>query len=105
MSALLVELARTILFLSSPPHVQSEDALLEGVSCPTWRSCKTLPLVRLATHKLLVYGEAVFVLELLAITLSDKHKANVLKKIMTGLKLFISFYIVNGIQKFNSFKC
>ena len=65
MSALFLELDRTVLFLSSPlvPHGEVE---------------KALPVVRLATKKLLVSVDAVVGLELLATTLADKHMATVL---------------------------
>ena len=65
MSAIFLELNRTILFLSSPlaPHGEVE---------------KALPVVRLATKKLLVSVDAVVGLELFAITLADKHMATVL---------------------------
>ena len=46
MSALFLELARTIIFLSSPRHPHGEVA-------------KTLPVVRLATKKLLLSVDAV----------------------------------------------
>ena len=61
MSALLVELDRTILFLSSPLAL-----------------AKALPVVRLATKKVLVSVDAIFGIELLATTLADKHMAIVL---------------------------
>ena len=41
MSALFLELARTVLFLSSSHlHVFIKDDLLNGGPCPTWRSGK-----------------------------------------------------------------
>ena len=65
MFALFLELDKTIIFLSSPLALHGEVA-------------KTLPVVRLATKKLLVSVDAVVGLELLATTLADKHKATVL---------------------------
>ena len=65
MSALFLELKRTVLFLSSPLAPQGEVA-------------KYLPVVRLATKKLLVSVDAVVGLELLPTTLADKHMATVL---------------------------
>ena len=65
MSALFLELNRTVLFLSSPLAPHGEVA-------------KDLPVVRLATKKLLVSVDAVVGLELLATTLADKHMAIVL---------------------------
>ena len=65
MSALFLELERTVLFLSSP-------------LAPHGEVTKTLPVVRFATKKLLVSVDAVVDLELLATTLADKHMATVL---------------------------
>ena len=77
MSAHFLEVARTVLS-SSPPHIQIEDDGLNGGPCLTWRSEKNLPLVRLATHKLIVSVDAVVGVELLATTLAGKHIATVL---------------------------
>ena len=65
MSAIFLELNRTILFLSSPlaPHGEVE---------------KALRVVRLATKNLLVSVDDVVGLELLAKTLANKHLATVL---------------------------
>ena len=65
MSAIFLELNRTILFLSSPlaPHGEVEKALL---------------VARLATKKLLVSVDDVVGLELIATTLSDKYIATLL---------------------------
>ena len=65
MSALFLELARTVPFLFSP-------------LAPHGEVVKTLPGVRLATKKLLVSVDAVVGLELLSKTLADKHMATVL---------------------------
>ena len=65
MSAPFLDLDRTVVFLSYPPTPPEEGA-------------KALTVVRLETKKLLVSVEAVVGLELLAITLADKHMANVL---------------------------
>ena len=69
MSAIFLELNRTILFLSSPlaPHGEVE---------------KALPVVRLATKNLLVSVDDVVGLELLAKTLANKHLATVLPNCM-----------------------
>ena len=64
-SALFMEPDSTVLFLSSPLAPHGEVAIY-------------LPLVRLATKKLLVSVDAVVGLELLATTLADKHMATVL---------------------------
>ena len=66
MSDLLLELPRTVLFLSPPLARHGEVA-------------KALPVVRLATHKLLVSVDAVVGLKFLATTLADKHMAPVLQ--------------------------
>ena len=65
MSALFLELDKTVLFLSSPLTPHGEGA-------------KALTVVRLETKKLLGSVEAVVGLELLATTLGDKQMANVL---------------------------
>ena len=69
MSALFLELDRTLLFLSSPLAPHGEVA-------------KALPVVRLATHKLLVSADDVVGLELLATTRAEKYMATVLPKIV-----------------------
>ena len=60
-----------------PSHVQIEDDLLNGGPCPTLRSGKTLPVVRLVTHKPIVSVDAVVGVELLVTTLASKHIATV----------------------------
>ena len=65
MFALFLELDRTVLFLSSPLAPHGEVA-------------KDLPVVRLATKRLLPSVDAVVGLELLATTLADKHMATTL---------------------------
>ena len=42
-------------------------------------SCKTVPVVRLATHKLLVSVDAVIGVKLLVTTVANKHMATVLQ--------------------------
>ena len=37
-----------------PPHVQIKDDLLNGGPCPHGEDAKSVPVVRLATHKLYV---------------------------------------------------
>ena len=79
MSALFLELARTVLFLSSSPltfRLRMISSMV--VLAPHGEVAKALPVVRLATHKLLVTVDAVVGLELLATTLADKHMATVL---------------------------
>ena len=65
MSALFLELDKTVIILSSPLAPHGEVA-------------KDLPGERLATKALLVSVDAVVGLELLATTLADKHMATVL---------------------------
>ena len=79
MSALFLELARTIIFLSSSPltfKLRMTSSMV--VLAPHGEFAKTLPVVRLATHKLLVSVDDVVGPELLATTLADKHMATVL---------------------------
>ena len=63
--ALFLELDKTVLFISSPlaPNVEVANAL---------------PVMRLATKKLLVSVDAFVGLKLLGTTLADKQMANVL---------------------------
>ena len=79
MSALFLELARTVLFLSSSPltfRLRMISSMV--VLAPHGEVAKALPVVRLATHKLLVTVDAVVGLELLATTLADKNVATML---------------------------
>ena len=79
MSALFLELARTVLFLSSSPHTFRLRMISSMVVlAPHGEVAKTLPVVRLATHKLIVSVDAVVGVELLATTLAGKHMATVL---------------------------
>ena len=81
------------LLLLLPSHVQIEDDLLNGGPCPSQRSGKTLPLVRLAPHKLIVSLDAVVRVEVLATTLADKHIATVLP----------NFVLAKHLQRHESF--
>ena len=65
MSALFLELDRTVLVLSSPLAPHGDGA-------------KALPVVRLATKKLILSVDAVVGLELLVTTIADKHMATML---------------------------
>ena len=84
MSALFLELARTILFLSSSPHtirlrmISSMHCIAMVFLSPNGEVAKTLLVVRLATHKLIVSVDAVVGVELLATTLAGKHTVTVL---------------------------
>ena len=79
MSALFLELARTLLFLSSSPHMFRLRMISSmGVLAPHGEVAKALHVVRLATHKLLVSDDDDVGLELLATTIADKYMATVL---------------------------
>ena len=79
MSALFLELAITVLFLSSSPHTfRSRMISSMLVLAPHEEVAKILPVVRLATHKLIVSVDAVVGIDLLATTLAGKHIATVL---------------------------
>ena len=88
MSALFLELVRTVLFLSSSPltfRLRMISSMV--VLAPHGEVAKALPVVRLATHKLLVTVDAVVGLELLATTLADKHMATVMPNFVLGTDL------------------
>ena len=85
MSALFLELARTFLFLSSsPPKFRLRIISSMVVLAPHGEVAKTLPVVRLATHKLIVADDAVVGVELLATTLAHKHMPTVLPNFGAG---------------------
>ena len=90
MSALFLELARTVLFLSSYPHM---FRLRMVVLAPHGEVAKTLPVVGLATHKLFVSVDAVVGVELLATTLAGKQMATVLP----------NFVLARHLQRLESF--
>ena len=76
MSALFLELARAALFFLSSPHTFRLRMIFSiVVFAPLGEVAKTLPVVRLATHKLI---DAVVGVELLATTLAIKQIATVL---------------------------
>ena len=94
MSALFLELARTVLFLSSSPHTFRLRMISSMVVlAPHGEVAKTLPVVRLATHKLIVSVDAVVGVELLATTLAGKHMATVLP----------NFVLARHLQRLESF--
>ena len=82
MSAFFLELARTVLFLSSSPHtfrlrMISSNAMV--ILAPHREVTKTLPGLRLATYKLIIVSvDDVVGVELLATTLAGKYMATVL---------------------------
>ena len=83
MSALILELARTVLFLSSSPltfRLRIISPML--VLTQHGEVKKALPVVRLATHKLLVSVDDVVGLELLVTTLADKHNVTVMPNLV-----------------------
>ena len=57
------------------------------VLAPHGEVAKTLPAVRLATHKLIVSGDAVVGVKLLATTLAGKHMATVLPNFVLARQL------------------
>ena len=72
MSVLFLELARTVLFLSSSPHTFRLRMISSMVVlAPHGYVAKTLLVVRLATHKLIVSVDAVVGVEFLATTLAE----------------------------------
>ena len=88
MSALFLEVARTVLFLSSSPHTFRLRMISSRVVlAPHGEVAKTLPVVRLASHKLFVSVDAVVGVELLATTLAGKHMATVLPNFMLARHL------------------
>ena len=83
MSAFFLELARAALFFSSSPHTFILRMIFSiVVLSPLGEVTKTLPVVRLATHKLIVSVDAVVGVEHLATTLAGRH-------IATGLPNFV----------------
>ena len=83
MSALFLELARTILFLSSSPHMFILRMISSMVViAPHGEVAKTL-----ATHKLIVSVDAVVGVELLATTPAGKRMATVLLNFVLALNL------------------
>ena len=94
MSALFLELGRTVLFLSSSPHTLRLRMISSiVVLSPHGEVAKTLPVVRLSSHKLFVTVDAVAGVELLATTLAGKHMATVLPNFVLArhLKTLESF--------------
>ena len=88
MSALSLELDKTVLFLSSP-------------LAPHGKVAKALPVVRFSTKKLLVSDDAVVVLELLATILADKRMATVLPNFVLvrhSQRLEILFISITGVN-------
>ena len=79
MSAIFLELARTVLFLSSSLHTfRLRKISSMVVLAPHREAAKTLSLLRLATYMLIVSVDAGAGVELLATTLAGNHMATVL---------------------------
>ena len=79
MFALFLELARTVLFLSSSPLTFRLRMISSMVVLAQYGEVvKAIPVGRLATHKLLVSLDDIVGLELLSTTLADKYMATVL---------------------------
>ena len=94
MSALFLELARKVFFLSSSLHTFRLRRISSMVVlAPYGEVAKNLPLVRLATHKLLVSVDAVLGVELLATTPAGKHIAFLLQ----------NFVMARHLQRLESF--
>ena len=94
MYALFLKLARAALFVSSSPHMFRLRMIFSiVVLAPLGEVAKSLPVVRLATHKLIVSVDAVLGLELLATTLAGKHIATVLP----------NFVLAKHLQRLESF--
>ena len=94
MSTLFLELARTVLFLSSSPHkfrLRMISSIV--VLAPHGKVAKTLPVVRLTTHKFIVSVDAVVGVENLAKSLAGKHMATVLP----------NFVLARHLQRLESF--
>ena len=103
MSALFLELARTVLFLSFSPHTFRLRMISSMVALALHGEvAKTLPVVRLATHKLIVSVDAVVGVELLATTLAGKHMATVLPNFVLARHLQILESFVNNVTGVNS---
>ena len=88
MSVLFLELARTVLFLSSSPHTFRLRMISSMVVlAPHGEVAKTLPIVRLAKHKLIVSVDTVVRFELLATILAGKHMDTVLPNVVLARHL------------------
>ena len=94
MSALFLELARTVLFFSSSPHTFRLRMISSMVViAPLREVATTLPVVRLATHEHIVSVDAVVGVELLATIIAGKHIATVLP----------NFVLAKHLQRLESF--
>ena len=107
MSALFLEVARTVLFFSSPRMLRLRMISSIVVLAPLGEVSKTLPVVWLATHKLIVSVDAVVGVERLATTLAGKHNAAVrsnfvLAKHLQRLESFVTD--ITGVNRL-SFLC
>ena len=79
MSALFLELARSVLFLFSSPHTFKLKMIYSMVVLATHgEKAKKFPVVRLAMNNSIGSVDAVVGVELLAKTLAGKHIATVL---------------------------
>ena len=104
MSALFLELSRTVLFLTYSPHMFRLTMISSMVVlAPHGETAKTLHLVRLAKHKLVLPVDAIVWVELLATTIAGKYMATVLPNYVLAwhLKRLESF--VTDITEVNPF--
>ena len=109
MSTLFLELARTIPFLSSSPHTFRLRIISSMVVlAPHGEVATTFPMVRLATHKLIVSVDAVVEVELFATTLAGQHIATVLPnfvldKNLQRLEIFVIY--ITGVNPLSLVLC
>ena len=105
MSALFLELARAALFFSSSPHTFKLRIIFSiVVLAPLEEVAKSLPVVRPATHKLIVSVDVVLWVELMATTLALKHIVTVLPnfvlaKHLQRLEIFVTD--ITGVNPFS----
>ena len=78
MSSLLLELARTVLFLFSPLRFRLIMISSMEVLSPHREDTIALPVMRFAPHKLVVSVHVVVGVKLLATTLANKHTTTAL---------------------------
>ena len=91
MSALFLELARPVLFLSSSPQTFRMRMISSMVVlAPHGEVAKNLLVLRLAILKLIVSVDAVFGVELLSTTLAGRHIATLLARHLQRLESFFT---------------
>ena len=104
MSALFLELARTVLFLIYSPHMFRLTMIFSMVVLAAHGEVsKTLHVVRLAKHKLVVSVDAAVGVELLATTIAGKYMATVLSNYVLAWHLQRLESFVTDITEVNPF--